>query len=418
MDVRCDRCQTEYELEDAKISDLGTEVQCSDCGHLFTIRRDPVRALKGDASQTAPAEWTVETSLGQTHHLQDMATLHRWIIERRLGRQDRVSRDGQTWQHLGDLPDLAPFFEIVDSAERARTADTPAPIRSGLGAPVLLQPMAIPSVTPEEVTLEARGRRRALTPVLGQPAIPARAVLAPMGALPDATEAGETELVALAQPKRRSYLKLLVTFLVAAVVAYAGILWQHHRLGSQGAQASVGDQQHAGTTPTAHGTAGQSHGEGTASAASDEESSARGPIVEPLANANDVHLLGKTARHPAAARSARREKPEAKTEPSAPARHGPVTDARPGSPQSLAAQGYVALNRRLYPLAVALFKRAIQGDPDNATAIFGLAEAYRGSNQKTQAVIIYKRYLQVAPSGPDSGTARAQIRLLESKKQK
>jgi predicted Zn finger-like uncharacterized protein len=416
MDVRCERCQTEYELEDARISDLGTEVQCSDCGHLFTVKRDSARATRGDLSQAQPAEWTVETSLGQTHRLSDMAALHRWIIERRVGRQDRVSRDGQTWQHLGDIPELAPFFEIVDSAERARTADTPSPIRAGIGTPVLLQPMAIPSVAPEEVALEARGRPRALTPVLGQPAIPARTAVAPMGALPDAAETGETELVALARPKRRSYLKVLVTLFVAAVVAYAGILWQRHRWSSQGAQASVVDRQQAGAAPPADGTAGQSRDEATATGARDEEASVHGPVVEPLAGANDVHLLGKTGRHPGPGRPARREKPEAK--PEAPSRHGPVTEARPGSPQSLAAQGYVALNRRLYPLAVALFKRAIQGDPDNATAIFGLAEAYRGSNQKPQALVIYKRYLQVAPGGPDSGIARAQIRLLEGHKGK
>jgi predicted Zn finger-like uncharacterized protein len=39
MDVRCERCQSEYEVEDANVSDLGTEVQCSDCGHLFVVKR-------------------------------------------------------------------------------------------------------------------------------------------------------------------------------------------------------------------------------------------------------------------------------------------------------------------------------------------------------------------------------------------
>ena len=52
----------------------------------------------------------------------------RWIIERRVTREDRISQDGKSWQRVGDVPDLVPFFDIVDSAERARRADTPGPM--------------------------------------------------------------------------------------------------------------------------------------------------------------------------------------------------------------------------------------------------------------------------------------------------
>jgi cytochrome c-type biogenesis protein CcmH/NrfG len=45
-----------------------------------------------------------------------------------------------------------------------------------------------------------------------------------------------------------------------------------------------------------------------------------------------------------------------------------------------------------------------------------LAEAYRGSGQASQALQSYRRYIQILPLGPDAGSARFQIRTLESKK--
>ena len=40
MDVRCDRCQTEYELDDASVADGGASVQCTNCGHTFVVARE------------------------------------------------------------------------------------------------------------------------------------------------------------------------------------------------------------------------------------------------------------------------------------------------------------------------------------------------------------------------------------------
>ena len=39
MDVRCDRCQTEYELDDESVTDAGASVQCTTCGHTFIVTR-------------------------------------------------------------------------------------------------------------------------------------------------------------------------------------------------------------------------------------------------------------------------------------------------------------------------------------------------------------------------------------------
>ena len=35
MDVRCEKCQTEYELDEARLKPSGVTVKCTHCGHLF-----------------------------------------------------------------------------------------------------------------------------------------------------------------------------------------------------------------------------------------------------------------------------------------------------------------------------------------------------------------------------------------------
>ena len=39
MDVRCEKCQTEYELDEARLKPSGVTVKCTNCGHMFKIRK-------------------------------------------------------------------------------------------------------------------------------------------------------------------------------------------------------------------------------------------------------------------------------------------------------------------------------------------------------------------------------------------
>ncbi len=39
MDVRCEKCQTEYELDEARLKPSGVTVKCTQCGHMFKIRK-------------------------------------------------------------------------------------------------------------------------------------------------------------------------------------------------------------------------------------------------------------------------------------------------------------------------------------------------------------------------------------------
>ena len=39
MDVRCEKCQTEYELDETRLKPGGVTVKCTHCGHMFRIRK-------------------------------------------------------------------------------------------------------------------------------------------------------------------------------------------------------------------------------------------------------------------------------------------------------------------------------------------------------------------------------------------
>jgi predicted Zn finger-like uncharacterized protein len=143
MDVRCDRCQTEYELDDDIVTDAGASVQCTTCGHTFFVRRQGrVTAASpggvgrrtaeaaesglggsgGRSEEPAPAspEWTLDTEDGKVHRFRELNTLQKWIVERRVTREDRVSHAGGPFRLLGELPELVPFFNVVEEADRAR----------------------------------------------------------------------------------------------------------------------------------------------------------------------------------------------------------------------------------------------------------------------------------------------------------
>jgi predicted Zn finger-like uncharacterized protein len=124
MDVRCERCQTEYELEDSSVSDEGTPVQCTACGNTFMVTSARVAPVAAPVPKgtPAPAEWLLETTEGPAHRFRNLTSLQKWIIERKVTRDDRISRTGHAWRRLGEIVELAPFFDVVDEADQARAA--------------------------------------------------------------------------------------------------------------------------------------------------------------------------------------------------------------------------------------------------------------------------------------------------------
>ena len=100
MDVRCEKCQTEYELDETKVSEVGVTVKCTTCGFLFRVRRRPTAPVASPRAPThLPADrsvatddkteklWMIRSPSGEISRFRELTTLQQWIVERKVTRQ-------------------------------------------------------------------------------------------------------------------------------------------------------------------------------------------------------------------------------------------------------------------------------------------------------------------------------------------
>jgi len=141
MDVGCPKCQTEYELDDARVTEEGVTVKCTSCGHVFRVKKkqlvvtlpvkpdSPAPTNLGPHSSELPPppptrEWKLRQPSGNMYPCRDLTMLQKWIIEGKVQRDDEISLTGETWKRLGNIPELASFFQIVEDASKARALET------------------------------------------------------------------------------------------------------------------------------------------------------------------------------------------------------------------------------------------------------------------------------------------------------
>lgn len=143
MDVTCARCGTEYEFDETLVSDRGTTVKCTSCGHLFKVFRPDAAASGGRGG------WLVEQTDGTRRTLRSLKELQRLITQGVLSPDDWISRSGEPPKRLGDIAELTSFFEatatVVANVPAPSTRSTPIP---GRGAP------AAPAERPHARTLD------------------------------------------------------------------------------------------------------------------------------------------------------------------------------------------------------------------------------------------------------------------------
>ena len=89
-------------------------------------------AQVADASGMGQGEGTLIKQEGKVYHVRDSATVQRWIVERRVLRDDLISTGGSVWEPVGQHPDLEVFFQMV---ERLEQLEQPGPTHSS-GPPV------------------------------------------------------------------------------------------------------------------------------------------------------------------------------------------------------------------------------------------------------------------------------------------
>jgi predicted Zn finger-like uncharacterized protein len=110
MDVRCGRCGTEYEFDDALISERGTTVKCTNCGHQFRI-------FPPSSGAPVPERWVVRTGSGRELVFTSLRDLQRGIAQRQVSPGDLLSRGSQPVRPLGSIAELEPFFRTGDQPE-------------------------------------------------------------------------------------------------------------------------------------------------------------------------------------------------------------------------------------------------------------------------------------------------------------
>jgi predicted Zn finger-like uncharacterized protein len=102
MDVTCERCSTEYEFDDALVSERGTTVKCTNCGHQFKVRRTD--------GISAPERWVVRTVDGRELEFTALRELQAAIAQTRVTKDDVLSRGSTRPRRLGSIAELEPFF--------------------------------------------------------------------------------------------------------------------------------------------------------------------------------------------------------------------------------------------------------------------------------------------------------------------
>src|SRR5690348_7386697 len=158
MDVRCEKCQTEYELDESLLKPGGVTVKCTNCGHMFKIRkRSPTNVGMATVQDAAPPgpkpepapprpqrqsskndvpsalsdspsgpnserQWMVRLENGEQKTCRELATLQQWIVAGVATRESLISRSGKTWKRLGDITELGQYFVIADEARAQRAA--------------------------------------------------------------------------------------------------------------------------------------------------------------------------------------------------------------------------------------------------------------------------------------------------------
>lgn len=422
MDVRCDRCETEYELDDDSVTEGGASVQCTTCGHTFVVGPDGVTIAQivptppGGLADLGPqaADWLLATEDGQTHRFRDLTTLQKWVVERKATREDRVSQRGGPWLPLGEVDELAPFFAVVDQADRARSAEG-ARRSGGRDADGLAAQQAVVS---------RPGARRRENGVGGDGMLSARLDSGPAPSLDAGNfsaedERGDDKFETITLFRRSRNVKLagaagfVALAIVAAIIGFRRPQWSPVKPPAPA---------HAADVPPVAPAAAPAQPSAPAAAAAPPPAPAVPAAVQPVAAAKGApaERPSPESAQPARPKTYERLVGEADRlmENGQPARAQKLLDEalamQPNGVAALSGVGYLYLDRQKPLAAISTFKRALGFSPEFPQAIFGLAEAYRAQGQIALAAENYRKFISVAPSAPDAPAARRQLKEMES----
>jgi len=462
MDVRCERCRAQYVFDDEQITPSGLTVQCTNCGHVFRVKKKelvvtvavkpgelegtpflatsvaprPPRPVGADAERAR--EWRLRQASGEVLTFRELATLQKWIVEGRVARDDELSATGEGFRRLGSIAELAPFFQVVEAAERGRLKGTTEPAmpsaRVGAGAGLPPPPSGFPPPSFAQPRSALPARPPPSLPTLALPAAPpVDAPAAPVAAGPEAPPAKQP-----APPRRRAALPVLVVLLLvvaagAGIYVFApGLLAPAPPRSAAPAELEVRGQARARPQagesstptpgkadanptptptptptpdPTATGTATPTAATPTASATPPATEPSPAPTNEPpaapaaprapkgvLAEADRLRVRGDCAR--------------------ALELYGRIVARNPEHVRALTGRALCYLDQEEYGPAEASFQAALAVEPTAPEALLGLAETYRWQGRPAEAITYYEKYLSEHPDGEDAPVARNAVETL------
>lgn len=127
MQIQCDHCEAEYDLQLPPAAHAGgrnLKFRCASCGHSFVVlRSDGTRPPPSGA--IAPRGYRVEEG-GEVRQVPDMASLQRLVAAQQLGPAARVTGPDGSRAPAQAMPELSIFFELVHRAQRAASPLSPA----------------------------------------------------------------------------------------------------------------------------------------------------------------------------------------------------------------------------------------------------------------------------------------------------
>ncbi len=436
MDVRCPRCQTEYDFDEARIPDDGITVKCTQCGHVFRVKRRVAAELP---PPPVAREWKIRRrSTGTTSTCRELTSLQQWIVEGKVVRDDEISLTGDTWKRLGDIPELASFFQVVDDAAKGRAYESvrgpsqgavpppppppsmPGNITETWREPNFKAPPPTAVVPPPQPTPHEAMRGGFAIPEQGPPKPLSQDLRSARRKLPAAEEL-ELERAMTGSGRRWPLMIVLGLGIGAAAGWYFGVYQPEQvRLSAET------PAQDAGMTPVV-AVAAAPPPEPTPVVAFDAGVvmvDAGAPPVIDAGAPEPVTLVEQVV--PARVKTkaelkqdfdslqSRGESLLAQDKPEAAlSAFGKASDLRPDRVEPMVGRGLSLLDLGNAAAAEAAFEQAIKVNARYGPGIMGLAEALRTQGKYDKAIEWYRRYLEVMPDGTEANVARTQIERLK-----
>ncbi len=441
MDVRCERCRAQYVFDDDQVTPSGLTVQCTNCGHLFKVKKkelvvtvpvkpgdfegEPLQATAvaprpgGTRASSAampapppaaqqheperPREWRVRQANGNIFTFRELTTLQKWIIEQKVARDDEISLAGDQWKRLGNIAELASFFQVVEAAERSKGQPALTPL-----------PMQLPAVTPMPMPVYGVAiQTPALYPPPPPSGFPPPSYASPPPSPPEyrtpeptpvlPPPVHEVDLGTEAEPaaqRQGAARTWLVSLLLVAVAAGAAYLFVPGLV----AKAAPSPEQAVAVPLTI------------------EVRPAEPPAPPPAPPVAALELVPEPSLQgpPEQVKAAPRPAPKGPKALLAQAQKllekgdadgalelfGRVASQDPRNAEALTGRGLCYLDRENYAPAEASFAAALQIDPGEPDALLGLAETYRFQGKKTEAISHYEKYLARHPDGEEAEVAK------------